>query len=96
MPVVGDDRDEVQLPSDHRPDDGREQDIADVSRFVCVAASEQLALRHDLRDDEREQHRDPEPGELQMEPADVDRDVEWMDGDGLAGHVRGWSARVCV
>ena len=81
-----DDRDEVELPAYQRPQDGSEDDIAHVPCLHLVAALPQLPLRHYLRDHERQKHGDPEPGQLELKGAEVNRDVERMDDGWLAAH----------
>ena len=62
----------VDLRAEQPADHGGEHEIAD--RLGIVSAALELALRDDLRDREREQHRDPEAGE--GEDAELVR--KWM------------------
>ena len=86
MPVVRDDADEIELASDQRPQDRGEQDVAQVSRLGLVPTPQQLALRHHLCDEERKEHRDPEPRQLELKMAEVDGDGKWIDDRWIAAH----------
>ena len=65
--------DVVELRADHRADQRREEHVAHRGGFDVVAAMRELALRDDLRDEERQQHRDAEPGEVERAEREVER-----------------------
>jgi hypothetical protein len=61
------DDDVVQLGADERAEERGEEDVAHGGRFFLASAARQLALGDDLRDEEREQHRDAEARERETE-----------------------------
>jgi hypothetical protein len=68
--VVSDDRVVVDLSADERADERAEEHVAHGGRLDVALPTRQLAFRHDLRDEKRQKHGEPEAGETQR--ADVE------------------------
>jgi len=63
--VVREDRDIVELCTDHRPNQRGKQHVADGGGLDVMPAARQLAFRHDLRDEKGHQHRDAKAGQIE-------------------------------
>ncbi len=71
----------VELPAHEGTDHAGENQVRNGIRFLLVATTKELLLRDDLRDDERQQHRDPET--RQFTRGEGKRDDERMMDDGI-------------